>query len=220
MLLVKIMGKTFKEIEKEYFYNYIVEVLSIAKIGLLFSSDPYAISNYKEIEKISMDALNKFTKLKIDRNNFFSRDVYPTPNISTRAVIYNDKNEILLVKEVLDDKYCLPGGWIDLFDSPLDGIKKECLQEAGCTIKDIELIGAYKKNNNERIESNDFINAVPEIQLVFKCKVDNFIKEHDYEVKEVKYFSLDNLPLMSKKISKEDFNYIINCYKNGKIIVN
>ena len=30
------------------FYNYIIKVLSISKIGLVFSKDQYAITNYKK----------------------------------------------------------------------------------------------------------------------------------------------------------------------------
>lgn len=35
----------------QYFYDYIIEVLTISKIGKLFSKDPYALENYDKLEK-------------------------------------------------------------------------------------------------------------------------------------------------------------------------
>ena len=53
------------------FYNYIIKMLSIAKIGKVFSTDPYALDNYNQIEKISMKMLEDFEHLKFDRQNYF-----------------------------------------------------------------------------------------------------------------------------------------------------
>ena len=37
------------------FYDFVVKVHSIAKIGLTFSKDPYAIDNYKELNDLSRE---------------------------------------------------------------------------------------------------------------------------------------------------------------------
>ena len=41
-------------------YDYIVKIQSIAKIGLVFSKDPYALTNYQQINDISLQMLEKF----------------------------------------------------------------------------------------------------------------------------------------------------------------
>ena len=40
-------------------YEYIIKIQSIAKIGLKFSKDPYAISNYNEINDLSLKLYEK-----------------------------------------------------------------------------------------------------------------------------------------------------------------
>lgn len=196
----------------QYFYDYIIETLSICKIGKLFSKDPYALENYDKLEKKSLDALNKFTNLKFTRTNYFSRDVYPTPNISVRVCIFNEDQEILLVREIEDKGYSLPGGWCDLFDSPSDTAINECIQEAGAKIKDLKLMGYIFKGTNEMIDGVFNVNAVPECQILFKAKLDKLTDFKKIETDKVAWFKTDDLPKMSHKNSLEDWTRIIkNC---------
>ena len=39
--------------EKKQFYDFIVKMQAISKIGLLFSKDEYAIDNYRQINDLS-----------------------------------------------------------------------------------------------------------------------------------------------------------------------
>ena len=81
------------------FYNYIIKVLSISKIGLVFSKDPYALSNYTQIEKLSLEMLENFEHVKFDRHNYFQRNIYPTKNVSLRVAVFNKENTIENLKK-------------------------------------------------------------------------------------------------------------------------
>ena len=50
--------------------------------------------------------------------------------VAVKALVRNDKGEVLLVKEK-SDKWDLPGGGIDHGEEPEDGIKRELLEELG-----------------------------------------------------------------------------------------
>lgn len=74
------------------------KVLSVARIGLKFSTDPFALENYEELEKLAIETL----KTNVDpdiQTNIYERDIYPTPNVSVRVIVFNDYGELLLVKE-------------------------------------------------------------------------------------------------------------------------
>ena len=75
--------------DSKQIYDYIIKIQAIAKIGLVYSKDPYAITNYQEINDISKKFLEEFQDVKIVRPNFFEKDIYPTPNVSVRTVILN-----------------------------------------------------------------------------------------------------------------------------------
>lgn len=202
-----------REEKFDEFYNYIIKMLSIAKIGLIFSKDEYALSNYKEIESISMKMLENFEHTKFNKHTFFERNIYPTPNMSVRVAVFNEKNEILLVREVVDGGYSLPGGWCDLYDSVRETAENECMQEAGIKIKDLKFIGVFNRTPFKQIpDCKDERRTVPEYAFLIKAKMDGEFKEHEYETDDVRFFKRDALPEnLSRKVSKEEWMKLINC---------
>ena len=86
--------------DSKQIYDYIIKIQSIAKIGMVYSKDPYALTNYKEINDLSLKMLEEFMEVEFDRPNYFSRNIYPTPNVSVRTVIFSeDKKKVLMVRE-------------------------------------------------------------------------------------------------------------------------
>lgn len=199
--------------DSKYFYDFLVKIQSIAKIGLIYSKDPYAISNYTEINDLSTKMLEEFQDVKFDRNNFFERDVYPTPNVSVRTIIFNeDRTEILMVREAVSQEYSLPGGWADLYDTPSKAAKNECLQEAGAEVEMVRLVGITDRTPFERNAS------VPEYVVIFEGKITKMHEDHEYETDDVQFFRIDNLPVISRKTSKEELMRFIEAAKSGETI--
>lgn len=198
----------------DYFYNYLVRILDISKIGLMYSKDPYARNNYQEIQTLSMEALEHFMDLKFDRPNYFKRDVYPTPNVSARAVIMNEKNQILLVQEKCDGGYSIPGGWCDLYDTPKEAVIREAEEEAGVKVKVKRLAAILSKKPLS--EADTF---VPEYALFFECEIIEDMHTHDHEILNVGFFDLDNLPKFSWKIRPDEFQKAISAILEKKTII-
>lgn len=188
-----------KKFKHHSFYEFILKVHSISKIGLTYSKDPYALENYLELSELSSSMLKSFTNIDFKRPQYFSKDLYPTPNVSVRMVILNDLNHVLLVKEKVDGGYTLPGGWADLFESPVEAIRKECMQEAGATVDVEKLSGVYHF---------DFLHrgsAQSQYALVFKGRLTKPLKPWGHEITDVKFFSLTQLPkTLSFKIERKD----------------
>lgn len=199
--------------DSKYFYDFLIKVQSIAKIGLKFSKDPYAITNYQEINDLSTKFLEDFQNVDLNRNNYFERDVYPTPNISVRTVIFNeDKSKVLLVREAVSHEYSLPGGWCDLYDSPSTAGKNECLQEAGAEVEMVRLIGITDRTPYKNKTS------VPEYVVIFEGKIKKMHEDHEYETDDVQFFDINNLPTLSRKSSKEEFMRFVQAGLDGTTI--
>ena len=47
-------------VDSKAIYDYIIKIQSIAKIGLTYSKDPYAITNYQEINEKTIQLFHKF----------------------------------------------------------------------------------------------------------------------------------------------------------------
>lgn len=195
------------------FYDFVVKVHSIAKIGLTFSKDPYAIDNYKELNELSKEMLEKFCDVKFDRPSMFERDIYPTPSISSRTIISNDKGEILLVREANSGLWSMPGGWADLYDSPSQAAFNEVSQEAGIEPKIVRLVALLERTPFKSSKN------VPEYVMVFEGSIDHKkFHEHCHETTDVKFFPMDQLPEMSRKMSRDELDRIFEAYRNGTTI--
>lgn len=194
-------------------YEYILKIQSISKIGLKFSQDPYAISNYHEINDISREFLEKFMEIELNRPNYFQRDIYPTPNISVRTIILSpDKKRLLLVREAKTQTYSIPGGWADLYDAPSEAAKKECLQEAGANVQIVRLVGLINHTPYK------LPNSVPEYVAIFEGSLNGSLQEHEYETDDVGWFALEALPAISEKVDIEEFKRMINAVISGETI--
>ena len=199
--------------DSKQIYDFLIKIQAIAKTGLIYSKDPYAITNYTEINNLSTKMLEDFMNVKFDRPNYFEKDVYPTPNISVRTVILNkDRTKVLMVREANLGTYSLPGGWADLYDSPSKTAKNECSQEAGADIEVIRLVGLLERTPFKTSAS------IPEYVAVFEGKIIGELHEHEYETDDVGWFDIDNLPEISRKTSKEELLRMILAARDGKTI--
>jgi ADP-ribose pyrophosphatase YjhB (NUDIX family) len=184
-------------------YQFIIKVAAISKIGLLFSKDPYAIENYNELQILSKQLIEDLGKFKIDGPNYFSRDIYPTPNVSVRALIFNEHKQLLLVKEASLGTWSLPGGWCDLFETPSEAIIKEVIQEAGIHIKVEKLLGIsdrIKYKTNKKLS---------EYAVMFLATIIEDTKVFGHEVSQVGFFDINNLPELSFKSNQEEIKRAI-----------
>ena len=194
-------------------YDYILKIQSIAKIGLVFSKDPYAITNYQQINDLTLEMLEKLMEMEFNRPNYFSRDIYPTPSVSVRAIILNEnKDKVLMVRESNSGTYSFPGGWADLYDSPGQTAINESSQEAGADIEIVRLVGVL---NRTPFKTGVH---VPEYLVVFEAKLKGQLHEHEYETDDVNWFDLHKLPPMSRKVAKQEIDRIMDAVIEQKTI--
>ena len=194
-------------------YDYILKIQSIAKIGLVFSKDPYAITNYQQINDLTLEMLEKLMEIEFHRPNYFSRDIYPTPSVSVRAVILNkNRDKVLMVRESNSGTYSFPGGWADLYDSAGQTAINESSQEAGADIEIIRLVGILNRTPFKADTS------VPEYVIIFEGVLKGELKEHEYETEDVGWFDYKNLPQMSRKVSSTELERMINAAVSGDTI--
>lgn len=195
------------------FYDFVVKVHSIAKIGLTYSKDPYALENYQELNELSREMIEKFMDVKFDRPSLFTKDIYPTPNISVRTLISNDKNEVLMVREANSGCWSFPGGWCDLYDSPSQAAFNEVKQEAGVEPKITRLIGI--------LDRTPYVSkcSLPQYVILFEGSIEGKkFHEHTHETTDVKFFPIEDLPELSRKLTKEEIDRIIKAFINKETI--
>lgn len=191
--------------------QFIIKVLSVAKIGLKYSTDEYAIENYTELEKLGIEMLNKVLDEPIN-TNIFTSDVYPTPNLSVRIIIVNKDNEVLFVKEKEEAKWGVPGGWCDLFISPRENAEKEVFEETGLKVKTKQLLAIFNREKYRKPKTilSDYV-------MYFKAEVcENESLDIGFEVSDAKYYNMKELPNLSTNNTEKELAQAWDILINNK----
>jgi len=125
------------------------------------------------------------------RTLFANETGYQTPKIDIRAAIFKD-DRILMVREQIDNKWSLPGGWADIDLSIYENVVKESMEEAGARVRTKRIIAILDRQKH--------------IEDAFPYSVYKIFVECDYlggtyndniETAEARFFDLDNLPELS-----------------------
>ena len=124
---------------------------ALAQTGLAFTESDYDRERYQEIKDISIQLLSEMSNVPIEHiiHLFPSEIGYQTPKVDIRAVIFNGKNELLMVQEKADnDRWAIPGGWADVGYSPFEVAEKEVWEETGLEVKAVRLLAVFDKKKH------------------------------------------------------------------------
>jgi ADP-ribose pyrophosphatase YjhB (NUDIX family) len=192
------------------------EIQAIAQTGLTYAKDVYDIERYQALRELSVDILANYTfesKERI-RLSFASEGGYATPKVDIRGVVFQG-DRILLVREKLDGKWALPGGWGDIGLSPSEVVVKEVQEESGFEAEAIRLLAVLDKK---------FHNHPPEPYHVYKffilCSIVGGEAMQGVETSEVSFFAEDELPELSvERNTKEQIQMMFEYLRNPEKVV-
>ena len=129
------------------------------------------------------------------------------------VIVINDNNEVLLQKRVDNSLWAIHGGAIEPDESVEDAAKRELKEETGLEAIEIKFFKFYSGKDYHHIYPNK--DEVSIIDFVFVCKkYKGELKCQKDEVKELKFFSLENLP---SEMMLRNRQYILDYFnKNNK----
>ena len=169
-------------------------VQAIAESGLHFAESDWDLDRYNDLEKIAMEMLAKITNqpLEIVQVVTPERDGYKTPKVDVRSVVFNDRDEILLVKERVDSRWAMPGGWCDIGFTPVEVAEKEAYEEAGIRVKARRLLAILDRNRHDHPQDLFYV-----YKIFIECTAENFEIDTGMETLDVGFFKQDELPELS-----------------------
>ena len=192
--------------EEDMLLDDIIEIQSLAQAGLYYTKDVYDQERFERLRDISAHLLSLYTDIPMVKlQNVFCHEVgYQTPKLDTRGVIFNENGEILMVQEK-NGLWSLPGGWVDINTSIKENVEKEVYEEAGLKVHATQIIAimARDKHNLPR-----YLYKI--IKIFVMCEVDGGSFQKNIETTDSHYFSLDQLPKLSK--DRNTFEQIKICF--------
>lgn len=168
---------------------------AIADIGLLYSQNDYDKERYTELQHISYKLLGHVSGHDIEtlRSNFPAVADYPTAKVDIRGLVLSAEKKLLLVRENLDGLWSLPGGWADVGNSPKETIVKEFKEETGLDVTAKALLAVFDKRFHAHPPQPFYV-----YKMVFYCEPTSFALAKGFDILDVQYFAIDNLPELSK----------------------
>jgi ADP-ribose pyrophosphatase YjhB (NUDIX family) len=116
-------------------------VRAIAQTGQAYAKDPFDLERFTELGAIAENLLATLvgvTPAQV-RDLYVPERGYPTPKVDVRAGVFRG-DDILLVREVVDGRWSLPGGWADEQESPAESIVREVQEESGYQVRVVKLV--------------------------------------------------------------------------------
>jgi len=74
---------------------------------------------------------------------------YVTPKVGVGAIVFNQKDEILLIQRSDSGGWLYPTGWLDVGDSPAETAVKEVREETGLVVQADRLLGVFDSNHRK-----------------------------------------------------------------------
>jgi ADP-ribose pyrophosphatase YjhB (NUDIX family) len=173
-----------------------IKLSALAQDGLTFGDTDYDLDRYRQVGELAAELLATISgrpvaELAVE----LGRDSgYATPKIDVRGAIFDDRERVLLMREKVDGRWSLPGGWADPGDAPSAAVTREVLEETGHQSSAVKLIACWDRD----LQGNRPPLPVHVYKLFFLCRSDGAVAPPAaLETLEVGWFGLDALPPLS-----------------------
>jgi len=173
-----------------------IKLSALAQDGLTFGDSDYDLDRYRQVSQLATELLAAISgqpaaELTIE----LGRDSgYATPKIDVRGAIFDDRERVLLMREKIDGRWSLPGGWADPGDTPSVAVTREVLEETGYHSSAVKLIACWDRD----VQGNAPPLPVHVYKLFFLCRSDGAVQPPAaLETLDVGWFGLGELPPLS-----------------------
>ena len=197
-----------------YYFEQIKRIQALAEIGLEFSDSTWDVERYQEIRAISLRMLEAMTDVPIEKivPVIEEKNGYKTPKVDVRAVVFNEEGQLLLVREKADGRWSMPGGWSDISYSPKEVAEKECMEEAGLSVKARRLLAVMDKQKQGMPPAFEYV-----YKILLLCEKNGDNISTGSETLDVAWFDEDKLPPLSTPRNTQAMIQMMFRYYRGEL---
>lgn len=130
--------------------GWVRRLQAVAQSGLTYARNPYDVERYEQVRWIAAEiAASRSGSTAEDVDDLFSGETgYATPKVDVRALVLNDEGAVLLVREKEDGLWTLPGGWVDVGESPSESVEREVREESGYEVRAARLLALWDRDKH------------------------------------------------------------------------
>jgi ADP-ribose pyrophosphatase YjhB (NUDIX family) len=183
-----------KEVDEPQWLRIARELRAIAQTGLAFTADRFDRQRYDRVRELAASMLARGSGENYDVIiDILRRDSgYATPKVDVRGAAFVD-GRVLLVREISDGKWTLPGGWADVNQSAAECVVREIAEESGFEAKTLKLAAVrdYQKSGHPPRNVDSIY------KMFFICEITGGSPRASDETSEAAFFPREALPPLS-----------------------
>ena len=170
------------------------EIQALSQTGLTFNEPGYDTDRYTRLTQIAAEIIAEHTSVPLTEalDSFSAQPGYATVKVDVRGAVVRD-GKILLVQERRDERWCMPGGWADVGDTPSNMVAREVWEESGFEVKPQRIIGVYDANRSQT--PTEFFHAY---KIIFLCRITGGRARPSDETMDARFFDPGSLPPLSE----------------------
>ncbi len=183
--------------------------------GLRYSQDSYDQERYRQIQDVAMSMLalasgRDIAELKPLRGTIYT---HFTPLVGGDAAVIDDSGRLLLIQRADNGRWAMPGGAMQVGETPAEGILREVLEETGVSCQPVALVGIFD------IRPSGLTGLHHLFLITLLCRPDeaqaSALPTHAHEVLDTGWFSEHRLPDDLQSDSKRRVHEAFRLWRNG-----
>jgi ADP-ribose pyrophosphatase YjhB (NUDIX family) len=177
--------------------RFVQRITAIARTGLAFSPQGFDAERYEELmrEAARLNILLSEEPPEVAEALFkrwresvgHGYDGYVTAAVGCGAIVFNSKDEILMIKRP-SGRWFYPTGFCEVGVSPAENVAREVREETGLMVTPLRLMGV-----TDSLKLGSPMRHL--YAMLFYCRLDGGeMRPHPLEALEVGFFALDQIP--------------------------
>jgi ADP-ribose pyrophosphatase YjhB (NUDIX family) len=175
---------------------------AIAQTGVAYREPTaYDRARYEQVRRIAAEMLATNGDVESIDARLSLETGHATPKLDVRGVVFRD-GKLLLVRERSHGKWTLPGGWVDVGESPSEAVVRELREESGYETRAVKLLALYDRDRHAHPPHPWHI-----WKACFLCELlDGVQHDLDDEISEARFFAQDDIPeLDDERITPDSY---------------
>ncbi len=170
-------------------FSLLDEIQTIARNGLHFAAGEYDRERYERLMSLTTRSYSKLLDVPEEqlRTRFLSELGYITPKVGSDAAIFDAAGKILLMERADGSGWCLPCGWIEPNERPIDTVIREVYEETGLEVRVKRLVGVFTRMPGAKTGPHTMI------AIVHLCEVLGGELTLSHEGLDLAYWTIDEM---------------------------
>ena len=166
----------------------------MAQTGLTFSVDRFDRQRYERLRELAASMLAEGSGERYEVIIEILREGwgYTTPKVDVRGAAFID-GRVLMVREISDGCWTLPGGWADVNQSAAECVVREIFEESGFEARARKLAAVRDYQRSGHPPRN--VDSI--YKMFFICEITGGSARPSNETSEASFFARNELPPLS-----------------------